>query len=164
MAAPDPNLPAARLPLGTGLLLWACICTCLPACARHVERDWPSGSPRFEGAVSRFDGEREGLWTFWFPNGALREQGYYSAGQRTGLWKQWYVNGQRRSEGHRSGESGEAGSPRTGFWRFWFENGNLEAQGVYVRGLREGRWDYHLAKGGLDGDHSGEYHRDQLLR
>jgi antitoxin component YwqK of YwqJK toxin-antitoxin module len=146
------------------VLLWACLGSALPACTRHVERDWPRGTKRFEGSVSRIDGAREGLWTFWFPDGMLREQGSYSAGARVGRWKQWHANRQLRSEGEREGTPGSDSSPRTGYWRFWYENGKPEAQGVYVHGLREGHWDYHLTNGTLDGDRSGEYHLDQLLR
>jgi hypothetical protein len=155
-----PDLPGARL---SGWAALVC-CTLLGACRQHVERAWASGKPRFSGAVSRLDGEREGSWTFWFPNGQLRERGEYRDGLRTGRWKQWHANGQPRSEGDRSGVAAAAGSPRTGYWRFWFENGKLEGQGVFVRGLREGHWDYHLTDGELDGDRSGEYHLDQLLR
>jgi hypothetical protein len=153
-----PGLPLARL-LGS-----AALCLCLCACLKEVERSWPSGSPRFEGRVSRLDGSREGLWSFWFPNGTLREQGRYTGGLRSGRWKQWHANGQARSDGEREIDPVSQSSPRSGFWRFWFENGALQAQGVFVHGQREGHWDYHLTDGQLDGDRSGEYHLDQLLR
>jgi hypothetical protein len=156
MAAPHPG----RLVHIAALLA----CALLGGCQEQVRRAWPSGSPRFEGARSRFDGEREGLWSFWFPNGKLREQGRYADGRRVGVWKQWHANGQQRSQGERSPEGDDGSSPRTGYWRFWFENGKPEAQGVFVRGDREGRWDYHLTDGELDGDRSGEYHLDKLLR
>jgi hypothetical protein len=142
----------------------ALVALLLAGCTKHVQRDWPSGTPRFEGAVSRLDGEREGEWSFWFPNGRMREQGRYADGRRVGVWKQWHANGQPRSEGERSAALAGDESPRTGCWRFWFENGRPEAQGVYVDERREGRWDYWLTDGELDGDRSGEYHLDQLLR
>jgi MORN repeat variant len=160
MAAPQEELPLLRH-LGVAALLG---CTLLAGCQKRVQRSWPSGSPRFEGRISRIDGEREGPWSFWFPNGRLREQGSYTDGRRVGRWRQWHANGQPRCEGERSGEAADERSPRTGYWRFWYENGKPEAQGVFVRGLREGRWDYHLTDGELDGDRSGEYHLDQLLR
>jgi antitoxin component YwqK of YwqJK toxin-antitoxin module len=81
-----------------------------------------------------------------------------------GVWKQWYANAELRSEGEREPDAARQSSPRTGYWRFHFENGALEAQGVFVRGLREGHWDYHLTDGELDGDRTGEYHLDQILR
>ncbi len=155
-----PNLPRAGLPGGAALCAGLLLCACL----KHVERRWPADTPRFEGEVSRLDGTREGLWTFWFPNGQLREQGRYAHGQRVGPWKQWHANGRARSAGARAADPARGDSPREGYWRFWFENGELESQGVFVRGLREGHWDFHLTDGELDGDRSGEYHLDQLLR
>ncbi len=136
----------------------------LAGCRRSVASHWPTDTARSAGALSRLQGTREGLWTFWFPNGELREQGRYQDGLRVGTWKQWHANGQARSEGEREADAALDASPRTGCWRFWFENGALEAQGVYVHGLREGHWDYHFTDGELDGDRSGEYHLDQILR
>lgn len=153
--------PATALGFLAGPLLAA---LALGSCVKTVSRSWSAGTPRFQGTTSRIDGTREGLWTFWFPSGELREQGRYEHGARVGLWKQWYANGSPRSEGEREHLPGQAGSPRTGCWRFWFESGEIEAQGVYVHGLREGHWDYHLSNGELDGDRSGEYHLDQILR
>ncbi len=158
--AARPTVPHTRLQGWAALLL----CTSLCACQQQVEARWPAGTTRFVGALSRLRGTREGLWTFWFPNGELREQGPYRDGARVGRWKQWHSNGKPRSEGERADAGTQPGSPRTGYWRFWFENGELEAQGVFVRGLREGHWDYYLTDGDLDGDRSGEYHLDQILR
>jgi len=157
---PLQNLPHA------GLLRAASLCACglLAGCVKEVRRDWGPGTARFEGSVSRLGGEREGLWTFWFPSGELREQGRYERGLRVGHWKQWHANGATRSEGEREPLPGQQESPREGYWRFWFENGAPEAQGVFVHGLREGHWDYHLTDGELDGNRSGEYHLDQILR
>jgi hypothetical protein len=154
------KVAVARLAGWLALLL----CTGLCSCLKQVERRWPAGTPRFAGSVSRLAGTREGLWTFWFPSGEPREQGRYSGGLRVGRWKQWHANGQPRSEGERESDPALWSSPRTGCWRFWFESGELEAQGVFVHGMRAGHWDYHLTDGELDGDRSGEYHLDQILR
>jgi len=152
--AARPTAPLAQL------LVWLALCGCSKPVAAH----WAGGAPRFEGALARLSGTREGNWTFWFPNGGLREQGCYAGGLRVGIWKQWYANGELRSEGEREAAADENASPRTGYWRLWFENGAPEAQGVFVHGLREGHWDYHLTDGELDGDRTGEYHLDQILR
>ncbi len=159
-------MAARPIPPVARLLGWAALCCCLGlgACRKPYASSWPTGTARCAGALSRIYGTREGRWTLWFPNGELRERGQYEDGLRVGSWKQWYANGQARSEGDRCPDAARGDSPRTGYWRFWFENGALEAQGVYVHGLREGHWDYHLTDGELDGDRSGEYHLDQLLR
>lgn len=150
----------ARL-LGRAALV--CACALLAGCLKHIERSWPSGSQRYEGAISRVDGREEGLWTFWFPNGQMREQGRFAHGLRVGRWRQWHSNGAPRSEGGRTPARDRTASLRTGYWRFWYESGALEGQGVFVDGLREGHWDYFLTDGKLDGDRSGEYHADQRI-
>ncbi len=158
-----PHRPRARrfaLPSRTCLVL-ACV---LVACQRPVERGWPTGKRRASGQVSAIDGREEGLWTFWFPDGQLREQGRYQDGVRVGRWKQWHANGQPRSEGERAWDESTHASERAGHWRFWYENGALEACGAYERGLREGSWDFYLDDGHLDGDRTGEYRHGELLR
>ncbi|MBK7645536.1 MAG: hypothetical protein IPJ19_21300 [Planctomycetes bacterium] len=139
------------------------MCALACSCTKRVQGRWGDGELRFEGRVSRLDGEREDLWTWWFPNGERREQGRLEHGQRAGKWRQWYANGQRRSEGEREPSADGRASPREGFWQFWFENGEQSAKGVFIHGLREGHWDFYLTSGKLDGEHSGEYHLDQRI-
>ena len=152
--------------VATGRAGWAVLALALvlAGCQRRVERTWPTGRQRSAGHVSLLTGREEGLWTYWFPDGHLREQGRYEDGVRVGRWKQWHANGAPRSEGERRFDRARRASPRTGFWRFWYENGKLEGCGTCVDGLREGRWEYFLEEGGLDGDRSGEYYHDELLR
>lgn len=130
-------------------------------CAPTV-RAWPDGVRRSEGRLSR-DGREHGLWTYWYPNGALRERGRYERGLRVGTWEQWYATGIRRSVGPRTWDPHAAASVREGLWTFWHENGEREARGVFRRGAREGRWDYQRDDGGFDAARSGEYHEDVLL-
>jgi len=131
----------------------------LASCARET-RAWADGRKRLEGPVAWFGRRPEGLWTWWYPNGALREQGRYEDGRRTGVWVQWYPNGQRRSRGARRWNPATGASEREGAWIFWHENGAERAQGIFRAGRREGHWDYSLDVGGLDGVRTGEYHDD----
>jgi hypothetical protein len=158
--AARPIAPVSRLLGRAGLLL---ACASLAACHKHVERNWSAGTPRYQGEISRLDGREEGVWTFWFPNGQMREQGRFERGLRVGRWRQWHANGVARCEGERTPAPDGSASLRTGYWRFWYESGELEGQGSFVAGEREGHWDYHLTDGRLDGDRSGEYHLDQRL-
>ena len=140
----------------------ALVCA-LAACTQAVERKWSDGTRRGEGRQSTFTRAEEGLWTYWFPNGELREQGRYLHGRRVGSWRQWYPNGSPRSAGQREWNPTAGGSLREGVWTFWHENGVLAAHGAFEQGLREGQWDYNLDSGALDGNQSGEYHRDQRI-
>jgi antitoxin component YwqK of YwqJK toxin-antitoxin module len=102
----------------------------------------------------------EGFWTYWYPNGALREQGRYIGGRRVGEWEQFHANGVRWARGCRAWNPATGACERVGLWTFWYSNGQREARGVFVAGRREGHWEYAHRDGSLDGDRSGEYHDD----
>ena len=140
--------------------------TLLASCGARVDA-WPDGLRRSEGRLAITSSaaveREEGPWTWWYPNGELREQGTIENGRRVGTWRQWYPNGQRRSEGARVWDEATRSSLRDGPWTLWFENGERKARGIYVRGKREGQWDYTLDDGSLDGDRTGEYHDDRRI-
>jgi hypothetical protein len=118
---------------------------------------------RVERPLSSSEGREDGTWTYWYPNGERRESGAYVDGRRAGEWTQWYPNGQRRSRGERAWDAASSASPRTGLWTYWHENGEVLARGLYVKGLREGHWDYSREDGSIDAEMTGEYHLDQRL-
>lgn len=142
----------------------------LASCGNEVEY-YKNGARRAEGALafrsensSPAAGERErGSWTWWYPNGERRESGTYANGRRSGEWTQWYPNGQRRSRGERVFDPATHASPRAGLWTFWHENGEILSRGLFVRGMREGHWDFSREDGSLDAERSGEYHLDQRI-
>jgi antitoxin component YwqK of YwqJK toxin-antitoxin module len=39
------------------------------------------------------DGKQDGLWTFWYKNGQMKEEGRYSKGVKNGMWVEWYRDG-----------------------------------------------------------------------
>ena len=39
------------------------------------------------------DGEPDGLWTYWYPAGGLKEEGNYNHGIKTSIWSEWYQDG-----------------------------------------------------------------------
>jgi hypothetical protein len=40
------------------------------------------------------DNKPEGLWTYWYENGQMKEEGHYEAGVKNGIWVEWYQDGQ----------------------------------------------------------------------
>ena len=141
----------------------AALLALLPLACARVVRTWPDGTKRAEGRLAWLAEVEDGFWTYWYPNGVLREQGRYDRGRRTSVWVQWFPNGQRRSEGRRSWIEATRASEREGPWIFWHENGTVRARGTFRAGAREGRWDYSLDDGGLDGLQSGDYHADRKI-
>lgn len=117
----------------------------LAACGR-VERSWPAGAPRFEGALD-LDGERHGEWTFHYPDGSLRERGRYDHGRRVGVWRQWHNEGRLASEGERAWNEATRASEREGPWVFHDAAGTLRARGAFRAGRRTGPWEFFDADG-----------------
>jgi hypothetical protein len=40
------------------------------------------------------DDKPEGLWTYWYKNGQMKEEGHFEAGVKYGIWVEWYQDGQ----------------------------------------------------------------------
>ena len=132
-------------------------------CGRVEGRVDPrTGSLRVEGSTD-LSGRPDGEWTWWYPDGTVRERGTFDAGRRVGRWTRWDPNGQRHSEGEREPVIAEAsdpdalrrGSHRTGEWRLWFSNGQLRGRGRYERGRLEGPWTWWDHEGELDPERTG---------
>jgi hypothetical protein len=138
------------------LLFLAAVSPLLTGCAEHVEKVWPDGTARFDGAVT-IEGERDGEWSFHYPDGSLREQGRYDNGQRIGTWRQWHKDGQLISEGERRFDAGTSASERQGAWTFWYADGTVRARGLFSAGRREGPWEFFDEEGLADPEQTGSY-------
>jgi len=80
------------------------------------------------------NGNYDGLWTNWDENGQKFLQNYYKYGKKEGLWIEWYENGQKLSEGkYKNGEEER-------LWTNWYENGQKLSEGKYKNGVKEGLW------------------------
>jgi hypothetical protein len=40
------------------------------------------------------DGKPDGLWTYWYPHGQMKEEGHYHLGIKCGMWVEWYPDGE----------------------------------------------------------------------
>ena len=56
------------------------------------------------------DGKPDGLWTYWYSNGKMKEEGHYGRGVKEGIWVEWYPDG-------------------TIMWKGEWENGSRHIQG-----------------------------------
>jgi antitoxin component YwqK of YwqJK toxin-antitoxin module len=137
------------------LVLLLTLATLAGACGQQVD-SWPNGVRRSEGRID-WSGRRQGGWSWWYPDGELRERGTFRAGRRDGLWQQWYASGQKHSEGVRLWDDQARASLREGPWRFWFENGQLRGQGAYEGGRPVGEWRWWTDLGVLDAGRSGRF-------
>ena len=79
----------------------------------------PDGSKAAQ--VHYRDDEADGLYLGWYEDGRVHQRGDYSDGQRVGRWISVHRNGQKRSEGRYN-----AGRP-VGEWHYYFDTGELSA-------------------------------------
>ncbi len=82
------------------------------------EAFYQNGYMRYEGEFDK-DGKRHGEWTYWYENGNVWSEGYFSHGKSDGIRKGYHVNGQKYFKGEY--DKGQ----QTGIWTFWDENGTL---------------------------------------
>jgi uncharacterized protein len=108
-----------------------------------VEATFRNGVP--EGVRREFSEEGEIERSFFFRNGIVVAEGILSEnGQRQGLWTEYYPDGRLRARGTYTDDK------RTGTWEFYYESGQLEQRGIFdERGLPSGKWIWYYEHGGL---------------
>ena len=42
---------------------------------------------------NKVDGKKEGIWTYWYPNGHMKAEGNFVDGKKDGMWVEWYDDG-----------------------------------------------------------------------
>ncbi len=86
-----------------------------------------------EMARARFvDGEMDGMYQAWHPNGQLAETGNYTRDRRDGVFVTRTPDGGSLTE--ESFRDGESNGPT----KIWFANGQLMVEANYVNGVRHG--------------------------
>ena len=100
---------------------------------------WPRGLRFWErrviygkGALSQ--GQRHGMWCFWYKNGQKQLRGEYIKGKKTGLWMKWTPQGNKLSEGE------FLYGKMHGTWKDWHQNGSIAQKSYWVMGKRDGTW------------------------
>ena len=94
------------------------------------EKKDKSRNLEYEGSYK--DGNREGLWKWWYENEQLSIEAYYKNGKLEGLYRAWHNNGQLLLEtNYKSGEE-------NGVFKRWYESGQLKEQGINKIGIAEG--------------------------
>ncbi|HQQ12452.1 MAG TPA: hypothetical protein PK855_04780 [Bacteroidales bacterium] len=77
---------------------------------------YPSGKKQMEGRL--VNGQRDGLWKYYYEDGTLWSEGAYKNGIRHGKSKLFYPGGQKKMEGtYKDGN-------RNNDWIWWDEDGN----------------------------------------
>ncbi|MEI7980664.1 MAG: hypothetical protein WCI71_03365 [Bacteroidota bacterium] len=91
-----------------------------------------NGNVISEGIV-RDDGNKDGPWKDFYPDGNLKAEGIYDNGRQTGEWRYYHPNGKLEQ----SGRFNKQGKPE-GSWKWYFDTGFLLKEESYHSGLRDG--------------------------
>ncbi|MBW1879371.1 MAG: hypothetical protein JRJ84_13490 [Deltaproteobacteria bacterium] len=135
---PDLHCPFGTLPEGhappRGLEVW---------CVKHD----PSGEPEKHGPSiewqypatllatgSWFGGEKQGEWTWYYPNGQFSRVEHWAEGALDGAYVEYAPYGGTSIEG------GYAAGEPDGTWTWFREDGTLERTGGYIDGQKHGEW------------------------
>ncbi|WP_324676080.1 TonB family protein [Hymenobacter sp. GOD-10R] len=111
----------------------------------HVMREYSlAGTLLLQGTLSAIDpAVRNGLFTWFHPNGAKASQVHYHDDVANGLYLAWYEDG-------RVSQRGEyANGRRTGRWLSVHRNGQKRSEGHYLVGRQHGEWHYYFNTGQL---------------
>ncbi len=93
------------------------------------------GTLQMKGVYSSLKKEtKNGLFSWYSPEGVKTEESYYENGRMNGSHKIWYENGQQKLIGKMT--YGEKDST----WIWWYENGELWTIADYKDGKVNGRW------------------------
>ena len=93
---------------------------------------YKSGVMVGEGIVKE-DGDRQGPWKDYYPDGSVRAEGNYENGKQVGEWKFYYQGGKLEQKGKFS-KSGKL----EGTWKWFFDNGQLQREESFRAGLKDG--------------------------
>ena len=83
----------------------------------RVEADWWNGGIHIETSAAIGESHKVGQWVYYTRDGQTAETGMYVRGEREGLFSWWYPRGQLQVRGNFA-----AGSPH-GEWTWWHQDG-----------------------------------------
>ena len=110
-----------------------------------------------EGIVNE-QGDRNGKWEDFFPDGKVMDEGQYTENRRSSLWKFYDSEGKTEQTGYFNN-----GRP-DGNWKWYYENGALLREEDYFQGKRDGAYTEYSRSGEIiaqgqfsDGERNGEW-------
>ncbi|MBL4708440.1 MAG: hypothetical protein JKY48_08395 [Flavobacteriales bacterium] len=83
----------------------------------QVLENYPDGKTKVEG--ERVNGERHGIWKYYYESGFLWSEGKYWYGKRKGYSIVYHKNGKKKLEGSYKNDL------KIGEWKLWDKDGSL---------------------------------------
>ena len=78
-------------------------------------------------------GDRDGKWTWWYPNGQMQTEGAYWDKKKDGVWTEWWPSGQMKSQGAYSAVHDK----KVLLWQYWTADGNASTENFDEWGNRK---------------------------
>jgi antitoxin component YwqK of YwqJK toxin-antitoxin module len=78
------------------------------------------------------NGEKHGLFQWWYADGAKKEESTFDKGARIGIVTQWYQNGKKFAEANY--KKGQLNGNLT----WWYETGQKKEETSFIKGKRDG--------------------------
>jgi len=85
-----------------------------------------------EGIIKE-DGNRDGKWKDFYPDGTIKAEGNYDDGKQVGEWKFYHQN----SKIEQGGKFNKKGQP-DGNWKWYYDSGQLLREENYRAGVKDG--------------------------
>ena len=87
------------------------------------------------------DGKENGTWTYWHPDGTLKEVANYRYGKFNGKVETYHPNGKQFNLGFFKENRQDS------IFKTWYKNGQLGVQGYFDEGIRDSLWTYFYDNG-----------------
>ncbi len=105
---------------------------------------------KLEGSFA--NGEKEGLWTTWYPDGSLESKVSFRFGAEDGEYKEWWPKFEENEgdEVQMRTQGQFILGKKHGEWKIWHANGLLKSRGIFVHGVQDGpveEWHEYLIEG-----------------
>ncbi|MFT5600937.1 MAG: TonB family protein [Flavobacteriales bacterium] len=127
-----------------------------------VWKNWDTyGNSAFSGEY--VNGNMNGEWLYYFPNGEIQSKENYEHGSKIGHWEEWHENGKLNGGGYYKSDL------KTGEWIWYYDNGQLittynyneqgkeigehiswhkggekKCEGKFKNGNKEGEWKWYF--------------------
>ncbi len=102
---------------------------------------YPNGKPK----SNRFylNGVENGTYKSWYESGQLKTTGIYTNGGKEGIWNYMYESGQLKQKGKYTN------GKKDSIMNWWYENRQLETKGKYTDGKKDSIWNWWHENGQL---------------
>jgi uncharacterized protein len=88
-------------------------------------------------------GEKDSIWTYYFPDGQIKSTGKYNSDGKTGKWNYYFSNGTLAQQGVYNRNLPD------GNWLWYYQNGQLRTSEYFLKGKIEGEKVEYDSLGGL---------------